>query len=84
LTTHFGVHLMTDQTDALLSELVDLQRRALSNQERALANQEQALVRQRAGVRRARTMLWLSWILVAILVASLFIVPLLNMIGRWR
>jgi hypothetical protein len=28
--------------------------------------------------------LWLSWILVAILVASLFIVPLLNMIGRWR
>src|SRR6185312_3228821 len=36
--------------------------------------------RQQAGVRRARTMLWPSWILVAILVASQFIVPLLNTI----
>ena len=73
---------MTDKTDALLSELVELQRRALANQERALANQEQSVARLQAAARRARSMQWTSWILVAFVVATFFIVPLLNWIGR--
>lgn len=79
-----GADPMTDQTDALLSELVDLQRRALANQERALAHQEQSLLRLQASARRARSVQWMSWIVIALVVATLFLGPVLNWIGRTR
>ena len=57
---------MTDRTEALLAELVELHRRQISNQEQALARQEHAISIQQQAVARQRSALRRIWLLVAV------------------
>ena len=57
---------MTDRTESLLAELVELHRRQISNQEQALARQEFAISIQQQAVARQRTALRRIWLLVAV------------------
>ena len=57
---------MTDRTESLLAELVELHRRQISNQEQALARQEHAISIQERAVARQRTAFRRIWLLVAV------------------
>lgn len=59
---------MSDRTETLLAELIEVQRRQLANQERAIAHQEQALAVQQAAVERQRNALRATRVLVVVLV----------------
>lgn len=72
---------MSDRTESLLGELVDLTRRQLANQEQALAvqqrsieKQEQAVVMQAEALERQRTALRRVWGLIALILA-LIVIP---------
>jgi len=73
---------MTDRTDALLAELVELQKLQVNNQELMMARQEQAVVRQQEAIRRQRTFNRSMWMLIGILVAMMLVVPALNFLAR--
>ena len=71
---------MSDRTEALLAELVELQRRQLANQERAIAQQAASVAQQdasvalqREAVERQRRALRVVWALIAIIVAILLV-----------
>jgi hypothetical protein len=74
---------MSDRTEALLAELVELQRRQLANQERAIAQQTASVAQQdasvalqREAVERQRKAMRIVWALVAI-AAAVALVPML-------
>jgi hypothetical protein len=73
---------MTDRTDALLAELVELQKLQVHNQELLMARQEQAVVRQQEAIRRQRKISRSMWILIGVLVSVMFVVPILNFLAR--
>ncbi|HEX8942122.1 MAG TPA: hypothetical protein VF785_03230 [Gemmatimonadaceae bacterium] len=73
---------MTDRTDALLAELVELQKRQVSNQESMMARQEQAAARQQEAIRRQRKFNRSMWIFIGVLVAMMLVVPVLNFLAR--
>ena len=81
---------MTDRTETLLSELVELQRRQVANQERGIAHQERAIAQQEQSiaiqvqaVARQRGALRIVWILLALLVPMIAML-LLNWIDAAR
>jgi TolA-binding protein len=73
---------MTDRTDALLAELVELQKRQLNNQELMLARQEQAVARQQETIRRQRHLNRSMWIFIGVLIAVMLLAPALNFLAR--
>ena len=73
---------MTDRTDALLAELVELQKRQVANQESMMARQEQALTRQQEAIQRQRRFNRSVWVLIGVLVAIMLVVPVLNFLAR--
>ena len=64
---------MSDRTEQLLTELVELHRRQLANQERALAGQEEAIALQRDALARQRAGLRRVWRLVILILALIAI-----------
>jgi uncharacterized coiled-coil protein SlyX len=48
---------MSDRTEQLLAEILEINRRTLANQERAIARQEEAIIVQREAVARQRRVL---------------------------
>lgn len=56
---------MTERTDSLLADLLDVQRRVLAAQEQTVANQREMMDRQRAMIRRTLP-LFVLLVLVAI------------------
>ena len=73
---------MTDRTDALLAELVELQKRQIANQESMMARQAEAVVRQQEALGRQRKFNRSMWIFIAVIIAMILVVPLLNLVGR--
>ena len=80
---------MSDRTEALLAELVELQRRSLANQEEALAVQRRSvdaqagsIELQRLAVDRQRTALRVIFGLVALALLVLLVPTLLAWILR--
>ena len=76
---------MSDRTEQLLTELVELHRQQLANQERALARQEQAVALQQEAVARQRSALRRVWrlvILVLALIAISYGISILQWLGR--
>jgi t-SNARE complex subunit (syntaxin) len=75
---------MTERTDSLLAELVELQRRQVTNQEHALANQEKALERMNKSIRDARrkSQIWM-WVFIVAVILMFLPVPLLNLMARF-
>jgi uncharacterized membrane protein len=73
---------MTDRTDALLAELVELQKLQVYNQELMMARQEEAVARQQEAIRRQRTFNRSLWIFIGVLVAMMLVVPALNFLAR--
>lgn len=80
---------MTDRTATLLAELVELQKRQVANQESMMALQEQvaarqqeAIRRQQEAIRRQRKFNRSMWIFTGVLVAMMFVVPVLNFFAR--
>jgi uncharacterized membrane protein len=73
---------MTDRTDALLAELVELQKRQLDNQELMLTRQEQAVARQQEAIRRQRKFNRLMWIFIGVVIAVMLLAPALNFLAR--
>lgn len=61
---------MTDRTEALLAEMVELQRRSLANQEAALEGQRQAIEAQKVALHRQRGALRVVFGLIAIVVLA--------------
>jgi hypothetical protein len=73
---------MTETTDSLLAELVELQRRQLANQERHIATQEEAVARMRKSIEANRkTQKWI-WGFVIVIFLTAYLVPLLNWLVR--
>lgn len=70
---------MTDRTEALLAEMVELQRRFLANQEAALEGQRQAIEAQKVALQRQRGALRVVFGLIAVVLLAL-LVPL---VGSW-
>lgn len=66
---------MTDRTEALLAEMVELQRRSLANQEAALEGQRQAIEAQKLALHRQRGALRVVFGLIAVVVLAM-LVPL--------
>ena len=64
---------MTERTEALLADLLEVQRRALANQETALANQTAALESQRLAVARQLRALRLVFLLVGLVAAAVLL-----------
>lgn len=73
---------MTDRTEALLAELVELQRTQLSNQEVMMARQEKAVAAQQAAIERQRRFSRLMWLFIGALVAIMLVVPTLDFFAR--
>jgi plastocyanin domain-containing protein len=73
---------MTDRTEALLAELVELQRKQLANQEAAAARQEKAIAMQAQAVERSRRSLKGIWLILAVVCGGIILVPLLNYFSR--
>ena len=76
---------MTDRTEQLLSEIVELHRRQLANQERALAGQEQAVALQQEAIARQRSALQRVWqlvILVLVLIAITYGISIIQWYAR--
>ena len=73
---------MTERTEALLAELVDLHRKQLANQERAIAQQQHSVALQEEAVRRQKTALRRVWLLVGAL-AAVIVVPYMIYLVMW-
>ena len=73
---------MADRTEQLLSDILEVLRRQVSNQEQALARQEDAIAIQRDVVARQRTALRRVWMLI-IFVLVLMIVPYAISWSHW-
>jgi hypothetical protein len=79
---------MSDRTESLLAELVDLQRRHLVNQEHAIAQQAESIARQKESVAiqaqavaRQKKALRTVWVILAIVVVIGLLYPMLTMIA---
>ncbi len=79
---------MSDRTESLLAELVDLQRRHLVNQEHAIAQQAESIARQKESVAiqaqavaRQKKALRTIWFILALIVVIAFLVPTLSMLA---
>jgi hypothetical protein len=79
---------MSDRTEALLTELVELQRRSIANQERAIAQQTEAVARQAQSiaiqadaVARQKKALRTVWVILGLIIVIGFLVPTLTMIA---
>jgi uncharacterized membrane protein len=73
---------MTDRTNALLAELVELQKLQVYNQELMMARQEQAVARSAEAIRRQQKFNRSMWIFIGVLVAMMLVVPALNFLAR--
>jgi hypothetical protein len=73
---------MTDRTEALLAELVEIQRKQLANQEAAAVRQEKVIAMQAQAVARSRKSLKGLWLVLAIACGAMILVPLLNYLAR--
>lgn len=81
---------MSDRTESLLAELVELQRRQISNQEQALARQDQALARQehaisvqQQAVDRQKSAVRRLWLLIVIVAVVFVGLPVLSWAISW-
>jgi hypothetical protein len=79
---------MSDRTEALLTELVDLQRRTIANQERAIAQQTEAVARQAESiaiqadaVARQKKALRTVWLILALIIVIGLLIPTLTMLA---
>ena len=75
---------MTDRTDDLLAELVELQRTHVYNQELMMARQAQAVAAQQLAIVRQRKFNRSMWIFIGALVVMMLVVPVLNFFARTR
>lgn len=82
--------VMSDRTESLLAELVELQRRQISNQEQALARQDQALARQehaisvqQQAVDRQKSAVRRLWLVIVIATVVLAGLPVLSWAISW-
>ena len=75
---------MTDRTDDMLAELVELQRTQVYNQELMMARQVQAVAAQQLAIVRQRTFNRSMWIFIGVLVVMMLVVPVLNFFARTR
>jgi hypothetical protein len=75
---------MTDRTDDLLAELVELQRTHVYNQELMMARQAQAVAAQQLAIVRQRKFNRSMWIFIGVLVVMMLAVPVLNFFARTR
>jgi hypothetical protein len=80
---------MTDRTDALLAELVELQKRQVYNQELMMTRQEEAVARQQEAIRRQQEAIQRQqkfnrsmWIFIGVLFAMMLVAPALNFFAR--
>jgi heme/copper-type cytochrome/quinol oxidase subunit 3 len=74
---------MIERTDSLLAELVELQRRQVTNQEHAIANQEKAHERMNKSIQDARRRSQiLMWVFIVAVLLVFLPVPLLNLLAR--
>ncbi len=73
---------MTDRSEQLLTELVELARRQLKNQEHAIAEQAASVELQREAVARQRVALRRVWWLIAFIVLAVVAIPLINLALR--
>ncbi|HEY0997403.1 MAG TPA: hypothetical protein VGD77_15520 [Gemmatimonadaceae bacterium] len=64
---------MTDRIEALLAEMVELQRRSVANQEAALEGQRQAIETQQLALHRQRGALRVVFGLIAVVVLSVLV-----------
>jgi hypothetical protein len=69
---------MSDRTEALLAELVELQKRNLANQEIAIARQQESIVMQAGAIERQRSALKRIWLLIAFVILAVVGLPLLS------
>ena len=75
---------MSDRSEQLLSELVALAQRQLSNQETAIAEQAASVALQREAVERQRVALRRVWWLIAFIVLAIVAVPLIGLVFSIR
>jgi anaerobic C4-dicarboxylate transporter len=75
---------MTDRTDDLLAEHVELQRTQVYNQELMMARQAQAVAAQQRAIVRQRKFNRSVWIFIGALVVMMLVVPVLNFFARTR
>ena len=80
----------SDRTESLLAELVELQRRQISNQEQALARQDQALARQehaisvqQQAVDRQKSAVRRLWLVIVIVGGALVVLPIVSWALSW-
>jgi len=64
---------MSDRTEQLLAEILEVHRRQLANQELAIARQEEAVALQRDAIARQRGAITRSWRLVVLVLALIAI-----------
>jgi hypothetical protein len=69
---------MSDRTEALLAELVELQKRNLANQEIAIARQQESIVLQSGAIERQKAALKRIWLLIAFVILAVVGLPLLS------
>ena len=75
--------VMSDRTESLLAELVELQRRQISNQEQALARQEHAISVQQQAVDRQKSAVRRLWLVIVIATVVLAGLPVLSWAISW-
>ena len=73
---------MTDRTESLLAELVELQRRQVANQERAIAQQTESIAIQAQAVERQRVALRRVWALIGLVLLLIVGWPMLAWLLR--
>ena len=73
---------MADRTEQLLTDILEVLRRQLSNQEQAIVRQQEAIAMQREVVARQRTALRRVWMLIA-LILVLMIFPCALSWSQW-
>lgn len=73
---------MTDRTEALLAELVELQRRQVKNQEHALERQEYAISVQQVAVARQQSALRRAWVLIGLIALIIVGMPVITWVVR--
>jgi hypothetical protein len=69
---------MSDRTESLLAELVELQKRNLANQEIAIARQQESIVLQSGAIERQKAALKRIWLLIAFVILAIVGLPLLS------
>lgn len=69
---------MSDRTESLLAELVELQKRTVANQELAIARQQESIVLQAGAIERQKSALKRIWLLIAFVILAIVGLPLLS------